>query len=313
MDFAYDYGYQYDYPATYHRSMDDSIFGAILSIYLIVLAMVIIFTLVSYIFHSVGLYTIGKRLGKKHPWMAFIPFARDYFHGEMAGEIKLKKGSIKNPGIWKLIMPIAADVVMGIFILLLVLAAVVGTIGIGAGVGIMLMIVMYVILIVLLVAYSAVYMTLRVLVDIQIYERFTTHNMGIVHAVLSATVPLYEAFCLFVMRNRDFVPGREPKLGPPPVLPTYTGTPVPPQEPTGEAPSAEAPSAMAPETAAVPPQASAEVTPSAEAPERAAVPPQASAEEAPSAEAPETAAVPSQTGAEQPGDGQNQAPTEKTE
>lgn len=106
--------------------MDDSIFGAILSIYLIVLAMVIIFTLVSYIFHSVGLYTIGKRLGKKHPWMAFIPFARDYFHGEMAGEIKLKKGSIKNPGIWKLIMPIAADVVMGIFILLLVLAAVVG-------------------------------------------------------------------------------------------------------------------------------------------------------------------------------------------
>lgn len=313
MDFAYDYGYQYDYPATYHRSMDDSIFGAILSIYLIVLAMVIIFTLVSYIFHSIGLYTIGKRLGKKHPWMAFIPFARDYFHGEMAGEIKLKKGSIKNPGIWKLILPIAADAVTGILFIPLMLAAVVGTIGIGAGIGIMLMIVMCLILIVLLVAYSAVYVTLRVLVDIQIYERFTTHNMGIVHAILSATIPLYEAFCLFVMRNRDFVPGKEPKLGPPPVLPIYTGTPVPPQEPTGAAPAEETPLAMAPETATVSPQASAEVTPSAEAPERVAVPPQASSAEAPSAEAPETTTVPSQTGAEQPEDGQNQAPTEKTE
>ena len=97
--------------------------------------------------------------------------------------------------------------------------------------------------------------------------------MGIVHAILSATIPLYEAFCLFVMRNRDFVPGKEPKLGPPPVLPIYTGTPVPPQEPTGAAPAEETPLAMAPETAT----------------------------------------VPSQTGAEQPGDGQNQAPTEKTE
>ena len=34
--------------------------------------------------------------------------------------------------------------------------------------------------------------------------------MAVVHAVLSAIVPLYESICFFVMRNRDFNPEMEP-------------------------------------------------------------------------------------------------------
>lgn len=244
MDFGYDYGYQYEVPMTYHSGISDSVAAAILSIYLIVLTVVLIFTLTSYIFHSIGLYTIGKRLGKEHPWLAFIPFARDYFHGELAGEIVLKTRSIKNPGIWKLVLPIAFNVVTGIFVGIVVLAAVLGILGGGFGVGILTIVMLYALLLILIIVYNAAFMTFRIFINLQIYERFTTHNMGLVHAVLSVLLPLYEAICLFIMRNRDFIPGREPKLGPPPVMPVYPGGPVLPPAPSAgpeHGPAAEPP------------------------------------------------------------------------
>ena len=44
------------------------------------------------------------------------------------------------------------------------------------------------------------------MINRQILERFTSDNMATVHAVLTIVVPLYEAFCFFVMRNREFNP-----------------------------------------------------------------------------------------------------------
>lgn len=218
-----EFGYEYDYPVTYHNGVNNSIFTAILSIYLIVLTVIIIFALASYIIHSIGLYTIGKRLGKQNPWLAFIPFARDYFHGELAGEIQLKKKAIKNPGIWKLILPIAFSVITGMFMAAIVIAGIAVTMLGGFGIGIMMLVVLYVLLIAAAIAYSAAYMTLSILIDIQIFERITSHNMAIVHSVLSSVVPLYEAIFLFVIRNREFNPQLEPKLVPPTETITESG------------------------------------------------------------------------------------------
>ena len=235
MDFGYQYGYdyRYDYPITYYDS-NETIFAAILSIYLLVLTVVIVFTLVGYIFHSIGLYTIGKRLGKNHAWLAFIPFARDYFHGEMAGEIRFKSREIRNPGIWKLVLPIISGVVTAgfvaitmFFVSIMVFAN--GAYGIGSG--LMMLSVLVTLLMIFLVVYNAVYLVLRVMIDMQIFGRFTTHNMAIVHSVLSVVLPLYEAFCLFVMRNREFNPGAEPKSTVPPVMPEPPAAPEPPVAP----------------------------------------------------------------------------------
>lgn len=237
MDFGYNYGYEYNYDYPSYVNSNGSLFVALMYIYLIILTVIAIFALASYIFHSIGLYTIGKRMGREHAWLAFIPYARDYFHGELAGEISLKNKSIKNPGIWKLVLPIIYSAVAGILIVLVVIA------GIGAGVAtgtnrgmggfaaiISSLIGVYVLILVLAVAYTAVYSVLRVLIDIQIYERFTTRNMAVVHSVLSAILPLYESICFFVMRNRDFNPGMRPAphIAPPPVPPV---TPVPPENP----------------------------------------------------------------------------------
>ena len=84
----YSYNFEYDYPVN-HGNGGNAAVTLILTIYLIALALIIAVALASYIFHSIGLYTIGKRMGREHAWLAFVPFARDYFHGELAGEIHL--------------------------------------------------------------------------------------------------------------------------------------------------------------------------------------------------------------------------------
>lgn len=228
----YDYGYSYNY------DMSNSVFAALMSIYLIIFMVALIFWIVEYVFFAIGLYTIAKRMGRNYPWLAFIPFARKYLHGELAGTIDLKTRKIKNPGVWKLVLPIIAGAAFSLFMIILMVALGIGTFmavgsygyGISGGT-IMLAVVLLLIAAVVSVLYQAVYKVLCVLINIQIYDRFTTHNMGIIHAVLSAVVPLYEAFCLFVMRHKEFNPGMEPKLTPPPApLPSvYPGSPVPPE------------------------------------------------------------------------------------
>ena len=245
MDRDYHYMYEYNYPA---GSSPDGLISVIMSVYLIILTLVLILALVSYIFHSVGLYTIGKRMGKEYPWLAFIPYARDYFQGELAGPIKLKNKEIKNSGIWNLVIPIISSVLAGVFGVLIILVAGVGAAAQiagagGAGIALLLMIMLYTLLIVAVIAVQAAQMALKVLINKQILERFTTGNMGLVHAVLMIVVPLYEALCFFVMRKRDFNPGMEPKITPPPApLP-----PVIPGGPEGPVPTPPAPPQGGPE------------------------------------------------------------------
>ena len=232
----YHYTYEYNYPV----SNSEGLVGVILSVYLIILTLILVFVLVSYIFHSVGLYTIGKRMGKEYPWLAFIPYARDYFQGELAGPIKLKNKEIKNPGIWNLVIPIISSVLAGVFGVLIILVTGVGAAAQisgagGAGIALLFVIMLYTLLIVAVIAAQAAQMALKVLINKQILERFTTGNMGLVHAVLMIVVPLYEALCFFVMRKRDFNPGMEPKITPPPA-------PLPPVIPGGpEGPAATPP------------------------------------------------------------------------
>lgn len=218
----------------YHYSYDsaENTAIAVLSICLIVLVLIGVFALAAYLLHSIGLYTIGKRIGYSIPWLAFIPFARDYMQGELAGEISLKTKKIKNPGVWNLVVPIISGVIFWIFYMLFFLVSGMGMMmdyqsygrysGLSTGT-IMGMIFFLIIWIVVAVLYSAVYQVLRILINKQIYGRFTTGNMAITHAVLSSLVPLYEAICTFVLRNKDFMPGMEPPVPPqrmtPPVSP----------------------------------------------------------------------------------------------
>ena len=201
MDFGYNYSYDYDYNVPVYSDSGSEVLSVLIGIYLIILGGALLIMLVGYIFHSIGMYTIGKRMGKAHTWMAFVPFARDYFQGEL----------IRNPGIWNLVLPIIFSAVTGVLTTVMIVGTVMGLLAsetmwsAGALAGTLMSLIMfYVALIVFSVVYSAVYMVLKILINRQIFAVFTTDNMSVVHAVLSSVIPLYEAFCTFVFRNKEF-------------------------------------------------------------------------------------------------------------
>ena len=112
----YDYAYEYEYQ--YHPERAGEMFAVVFaSLWLAIMIGMLVFMLGSYLLHSFGLYTIAKRMGKKDAWMAFVPFARTYYHGNMAGLIRLKNTTIKNPGLWKLLFPIIYSGAIGIYVL----------------------------------------------------------------------------------------------------------------------------------------------------------------------------------------------------
>ena len=211
MDFGYNYSYDYDYNVPVYSDSGSEVLSVLIGSYLIILGGALLIMLVGYVFHSIGMYTIGKRMGKAHPWMAFVPFARDYFQGELAGPIRLKNKEIRNPGIWNLVLPIIFSAVTGVLTTVMIVGTVMGLLAAdtmwsaGALAGtVMSLIMFYVALIVFSVVYSAVYMVLKILINRQIFAAFTTDNMSVVHAVLSSVIPLYEVFCTFVFRNKEF-------------------------------------------------------------------------------------------------------------
>ena len=93
------------------------------SVYMLVIGAFLIFGIIDYLLRGFGIYKIGKAEGKKNCWIAFVPFARTYFQGEFGGPITLKKKTMKNPGIWLIIVPIVGGVIaaVGYFIFLMVI------------------------------------------------------------------------------------------------------------------------------------------------------------------------------------------------
>lgn len=213
---TYEYGYTYPYNYSYGSSTGSSIMW-ILMIYLLVIVVWAIFALAAYILKGIGMYTMAKREGMENPWLAFVPFARTYLQGELGGSITFKEKTMKNPGIWLLALPFIGAAVCLVFYIALY------AVGMGAlfrsisnnyftvGVGtITVLIVVLILFVVYAVVYQAVYMTFRVLVNHQIFGRYTSKTMSVVHGVLCVLIPLYEPICFFVMRNKPYNPGMEP-------------------------------------------------------------------------------------------------------
>lgn len=255
----------YDYSSPY---MESTLIGIMMILFIIMLVCAI-FALLSYILKGIGMYTMAKRQGMDYAWLAFIPFARTYLHGELAGSIRLKNKSIQNPGIWLLALPFLYGAVSSL------LNAILWFVGVGSmtkifqsaflpygrvnlsGGAVMGIVVLVLIFSVVSLGYTAVYKTFGVLVNHQILERFTTKNMSIVHAVLSTMIPLYESICFFAMRNHPFNPGMEPPAprpfmqSPPPD--TYYRGPVPPPEPSVSSAPPVSPAPPTPPTPPAPP------------------------------------------------------------
>lgn len=192
-----------------YGSVGDTFALILVSFYLLFLGVLLVGAIADYLLRGFGLYKMGKAEGKNNCWLAFVPFARTYFQGELSGEIKFKERSLKNPGLWLVLIPIIAGVVSiaGYFIFMIV--TVVGTLASDGyaveSVETRMMsgfLVFFIIVIIIAILYQALINVLYVLVNNQIYGKYTSKNMAIVHAVLGTLIPLYEPICMFIMGRR---------------------------------------------------------------------------------------------------------------
>lgn len=197
------YGYSYSVPAQNPMSG----FGmGILMIYVIAMLLIALISLASYILRGIGLYTIAKKRGLNHPWFAFVPFMRTYLQGNLGGDVKLKNKTMRDTGIWLVVIPFMYGVVFSILYVVMCLCGIVTvfsmTIHVGVG-RIVFLAFLILIFVVISIGYKVLYKTLRVLVNRQIYQSMTSENMAVAHAVIGAFVPLYESICIFALRNRE--------------------------------------------------------------------------------------------------------------
>lgn len=193
--------------------------------YMIVFSVAGIVGLISYIIKGIGMYTIGKRRGMKNSWLAFIPFGRAYFQGELSGPICFSRREIKNTGLWMVFFPIVVKVVQGIVVMGIYIVELVAFLGYAAKigfydfayvmseeqlfenmlsgpislVGFMAMAGM------LLVCIYSIYipMIFKALVNYQIFVSYTDKNSALIHTIAGALIPLYCAIYFFVIRNRE--------------------------------------------------------------------------------------------------------------
>lgn len=198
----------------------EELLGAIVGIFLVfcmVMLLVLIVKLAAYILKGMGLYQMAQRQGLDYPWLGYVPYARTYLQGEISGDVMIGKKSVRNPGIWLIVVPFVWAFVSGGVngitggILGAMLAQ--SETGNGSVAGILtIFCVIMVFWIVICMAYAAGYRVLRGLIDYQIFIRVTSKNMAFVHALLSVLLPLYESILFFVMRNKEYNPGMEPPV-----------------------------------------------------------------------------------------------------
>lgn len=204
------YNYTYDIGSS---SASGSIMTTILMVYSVCVVVGGLFALASYVLRGIGFYTIAKSRGDENAWLAFVPFARKYQQGQLAGEITLKNKSIQKTGVWFLGIPIAwgivsylAGMVMGISVIGKVIRyGVFSTYGSNAfDVGDIIedMLGVIILYVIVTLAYNIIYKAFVVLVDEKILSSLTTGNMPLIHSIFSAFVPLYEAICFFVLSRR---------------------------------------------------------------------------------------------------------------
>ncbi len=188
--------------------------------YFLIFAVLGIGWLAGYILRGVGMYTMGKRRGMNYPWLAFVPYARTYFQGELCGTLHFGKRDLKSPGLWLLVIPVVGSLVMSVFTIFIVGGVVLEVSNLifraydyseayrnyqggASGAGLFLMLIGIIMLTLLSVAVSAMTAALQILVNRQIFKRYTDDNYALLHGVLGVFIPLYTSIYFFLIRNRE--------------------------------------------------------------------------------------------------------------
>lgn len=234
---------------------DFSVVATIAIVYMLFLFLMSAYSIMVYVFHSLGLYTIANRRGVHHPWLAWLPVGSDWILGSIADQYQyVAKGKVKNRRKVLLGLVIAIFVLMIVFFVAFFIALFAG---IGSQFdpsideiqiivpGIISMIAYFVMFVIALIATVYQYVCY--------YDLFasTSPNNAVAFLILSIFFTFLLPFFVFAVRKKDQgMPPRRPQIpaapwqpSPAPAQPTWQSSAQPQipdmQQPVTEAPTEE--------------------------------------------------------------------------
>ena len=203
--------------------------GAFLVVYLIIMAFASAYGILVYVLQSVGLYSIAKRRGIHHPWLAWIPYGNYWIIGSIADQYQyVAKGKIRNRrkvllGL-SIFYAVAAIVMVVGFVMIGVLAMESGMSDMYAGPE---MIAPVLITIVGYFAFLILAVILSVFMYISYYNLFESCSPenAVLFLVLSIFLGFLVPYFVFACRKKDKgMPPRRPQIP----IPTWQPAPPPP-------------------------------------------------------------------------------------
>lgn len=74
-----------------------SVAGAIVGVFAVIYLLMLAYGVVVYVLDSLGMYTVAKRRGIHHPWLAWIPIANLWILGSVSDQYQyVAKGKVRN-------------------------------------------------------------------------------------------------------------------------------------------------------------------------------------------------------------------------
>lgn len=166
------------------------------------------FSIVCYVFRSLGVMGMMKQFGMDRPGMAFIPFYGDYLFGKVAEESSLRINGKKPMPFGKILL--FGRVVCGVFTLILppiwfVLGMSAGASSAADGTTIIVVFVCVVIMWAVALVVNLTSIALAVFECIALYKVYKcfTPNNAVLFTVLSIVVSVTMPFLLFSVRNKE--------------------------------------------------------------------------------------------------------------
>lgn len=196
----YDYGYGYDFAQGAAAGVA-GFMGVFFALYYL---LVIGFGIAAYVLQAVSMYTIAKRRGIHHSWLAWLPVGDMWLLGSISDQYQyVAKGRVRNRRKTLLGLTAAMFALMLLLLVAAVMMVVSEVVSYDAGemlVGSSLAVMLLVYLAVLVVA-----VILVVFKYMALYDLFVSSDPGnaVLYLVLSILVSVTLPFFLFACRNKD--------------------------------------------------------------------------------------------------------------
>ena len=225
--YSYDeYYYGYNAMENTFAGIGGFIVAFVLVFYLLMLGL----SIATYILQSVGLYSIAKRRGIHHPWLAWIPFGSAWIVGSISDQYQyVAKGRVKNRRKILLGLLIAIYATLFLFFVIAIAFGYTTFTGDMTTLGFLGALFLLVYIAAFIMAIVACVFNYIALYDV--YASCEPHNAA-TYLILSIFISITMPFFIFALRKKDG--GMPPRKAPEPELPELEVVETPTAEETEE-------------------------------------------------------------------------------